>query len=331
MNTLVKIAIICCVPLLFLSCVSTHVYEKDSAQFYENNILQEETVTLKKDSKVKETTEAVYRSSTLDNLQVLSRTETTNGGSKKMKVQLFEGDALYVEQELSVQESSVGSASDAGATVSGDKRALAKRAAQKVLDETARESDADVAGSTTRMLALQEQIQVDSRPNGKYIAYTILGKPFVMVGAASVNLLKCVGYAFINFLGGYNTVVNGEFFWKMPDVKKSKEKARLAREANRITVYPEYHVPFTNNHITVTETTSEAVNAIAAANGDVQVLSKESYVYDNTLSVERSAAADANSTAATIGFIGTIITVPVSVVTWIGGAAAGIYYETTKN
>ena len=61
-----------------------------------------------------------------------------------------------------------------------------------------------------------------------------------------------------------------------------------------------------------------------------KVVSEDKFEYDNTLSVNLSAKADANQTASTVGVIGTIITVPVSVVSWIGGAAYGIYAQTTK-
>ncbi|MCR5725319.1 MAG: hypothetical protein K6G80_09570 [Treponema sp.] len=310
-----------CLPFLFASCVSTNVYVKESAQFYENDVLKEETSSVKRDGKVLQKTETVYDVTTSDSMQVYSRIEAVNGGAGTMTIQLFDGDALYAEKELTVKS---GSASAFGI---GEKSEKINRAAKTVLDERAKKSADESTASQTRMIVTEDQIQVDSSPNGKYIAYTIFGKPFVMLGATSLSLLKCTGYALINFAGGYSTIVHGNFFWKMPDVKKSREKAAAAREANRITVFPEYHKPFTNNHITLTSTTTENANIMNQEENSVKVLARDVYEYDNTLSVERSAAADANSTAATIGLVGTIITVPVSVITWICGAAVGVYYE----
>ena len=44
----------------------------------------------------------------------------------------------------------------------------------------------------------------------------------------------------------------------------------------------------------------------------------------NTMEVTRSAKADAAATAAVAGAIGTGVTIPVSVATWIGGAVTGV-------
>lgn len=311
-----------CFPLFFLSCKSTNVYVKESVQFYENNMLQEETETLTKDSRLQSKKEIIYDKAQIDGYQVYARTESQNGGSGKMHVQVFNGEGLYAEKDFTVSGKKF---SPAGGF--GEKSKTLARAAGKVVENQAAKGSEEAAGSQTRLLAVTEQVQVDSSTNRSFVTYTILGKPFVILGATSWNLLKCAGFAFVNFLGGYNTVVNGDFFWLMPDVKKAKTKAAQARAANGISVYPEYHKAFTNNTITVNETTAEAVNEFALSSGDVKVLSKESFSYTNKLSVKRSAIADANATTAVIGLVGTIITVPVSVITWIGGAAAGIYVE----
>lgn len=173
-----------------------------------------------------------------------------------------------------------------------------------------------------------ENVTVKSAPNTQYIAYSFLGKPFVVVGSSLLQLVKCSGYALINFAGGYSAVTGGNIFWKMPDVKAAKEKAKFARENNGISHYPEYHVPFTNNRMEVysyKQNTGTKFSMLEENKDKVQVYGETRTSYDDKISVKMSAAADASSTAAVVGMVGTGITVPVSVITWIGGAAAGIY------
>lgn len=55
-----------------------------------------------------------------------------------------------------------------------------------------------------------------------------------------------------------------------------------------------------------------------------EIVPVESYEVDNSLSVKRSAAADAASTAAITGLIGTVITIPISAISWVGGIVAGV-------
>lgn len=175
-----------------------------------------------------------------------------------------------------------------------------------------------------------EKIIVKSTPNQSYIVYQFAGKPFVIAGAAAWNILKCAGYACINFIGGYNAAsgnVNG-MLWMLPSWKKSKEKAEAAKEANKVKYYPEYHIPFTNNHIII-EKYDRDISVVAVAGEDAEIITPiERYEYDQSISVERSAAADAASTAAFAGMVGTAVTIPVSVITWVGGAATGIYAQT---
>ena len=322
--------------VLLMSCMSTRVYQKETALMYEGGSLLEETSSFLRDEKQVKTIGVAYYTTTMEDMLVLSRTESSSKADyQTLLIQLFQGDTLYAEKEYRIRNgarvaNSGTSSGRAGKSVSSafSKSALLDRACEQVLAERAAMSDSDADGAQLRVLTTVEQIQVESTPNSSYIFYSVLGKPLVIVGTSSWNLLKCVGYAFINFMGGYNTVVNGNFFWKMPDVKKSREKAVIARASNAITTYPEYHLPFTNNHISVTATTSETTNAFSDSAKQVKVLAEENYEYDNTLSVERTASADANATAATIGMVGTVVTVPVSAITWIGGAAFGIYAET---
>lgn len=166
---------------------------------------------------------------------------------------------------------------------------------------------------------------VNSKTNGSYVAYSFLGKPFVILGSSLWNLLKCTGYAFYNFAGGYSTVTNGQFFWKMPDTKKAREKAAVARKNNGIAHYPEYHKPFTNNTMEVYTYKQKTDNVFSElTDNQVKIYDETHTHYDNTISVSRSAQADANSTAAVIGVAGTALTIPISGTTFVLGAAAGV-------
>ena len=107
------------------------------------------------------------------------------------------------------------------------------------------------------------------------------------------------------------------------DVKGSLEKAKYYKEQNRIKVYPEYHKTFTNNKTTVSKIIYEA-ETIEKDENEMNVISKEEYEYDNTLSVSLSALADAHETCGIVGAAGAIITVPISVGTWILGAVYGL-------
>ena len=67
------------------------------------------------------------------------------------------------------------------------------------------------------------------------------------------------------------------------------------------------------------------------SDNNVKVYDEQHSHYDNSMSVSMSAKADANSTAAVVGLVGTVITVPVSAITWVGGAAIGIYSNVVGN
>lgn len=204
-----------------------------------------------------------------------------------------------------------------------------RREAKKI--SSAKTSESEDSGKI-RNETYVEKVTVTSKTNGKYVAYSFLGKPFVILGASAWNLIKCTGYAFINFAGGYNTVTNGEFFWKMPDTKGAKEKAAEARKNNGIAYYPEYHKAFTDNTIEVYSFKQKTDNNFSVlAENTVKVYDEQHTTYDNSISVSMSAAADANATAAVVGLAGTIVTVPVSAVTFVGGAVAGVYTNVVGN
>ena len=209
-----------------------------------------------------------------------------------------------------------------------------KRKSQQNVNELA-ETPEENSATKTRSEICVEKVAVHSTVDSGYVAYSFLGKPFVILGATTWNILKCFGYAFINFGGGYNFATgnyssNNDSVWMLPSYKKSKEKATAAKEANRIKYYPEYHKAFTNNHIEV-----DTYNQIAGAESSRLSDSEKIYAiqhseFDNTMSVSLSSKADAASTAATANIIGTAVTIPISAITWVGGAAIGICGSISK-
>ena len=209
-----------------------------------------------------------------------------------------------------------------------------KRKTQQNVTELA-ETTEENSATKTRSEICVEKVTVHSTVDSGYLAYSFLGKPFVILGVTTWNILKCFGYAFINFGGGYNFVTgnyssNNDSAWMLPSYKKSKEKAAAAKEANRIKHYPEYHKAFTNNHIEV-----DTYNQIAGAESSRLSDSEKIYAiqhseFDNTMSVSLSSKADAASTATTANIIGTAVTIPISAITWVGGAAIGICGSISK-
>lgn len=219
-----------------------------------------------------------------------------------------------------------------GDTFSADVEDAFKTLPAKVIALSATSAASADTAANMHVEKLEEKVIVESTPNSNFIVYSIIGKPFVIVGSASWNVLRCAGYAFVNFLGGYNAVtgtVSGAPLWYLPSYSKSKAKAQKAKEANKIQHYPQYHLPFTNNHIIVTTVKSET-DAAFTDQAQVRITDKTVAEYDTELSVARSAKADAASTMAVASLIGTVVTIPVSVVTWIGGAVFGVYAQ-TKN
>lgn len=209
-----------------------------------------------------------------------------------------------------------------------------KRKSQQNVNELA-ETPEENSATKTRSEICVEKVTVHSTVDSGYVAYSFLGKPFVILGATTWNILKCFGYAFMNFGGGYNLATgnyssNNDSAWMLPSYKKSKEKAAVAKEANRIKHYPEYHKAFTNNHIEV-----DTYNQIAGAESSRLSDSEKIYAvqhseFDNTMSISLSSKADAASTAATANIIGTAVAIPISAITWVGGAAIGICGSISK-
>ena len=190
--------------------------------------------------------------------------------------------------------------------------------------------DAEIHESQGKSYRTEEnlkEITVVSVPNKTYIAYSIMGKPFVIAGVAAWNLLKCAGYSFYNFVGGYNLTLGKDKadmpLWLMPSMKTAKDKFAVAKAANEIVYYPEYHLPFTDNTITVVSTEQESA-ARYITKDNVEIKRQTVDHLTNTMSVNKSVEADAAYTAGVAGLIGTGVTIPVAAASWVVGFGSGI-------
>lgn len=356
------------------SCMSTRVYEKTSKELYEGNVLIEKSEVLTLDGKEKNSSSEkfydfsdVYSKAEEDDKSIRYHTFTglSQKSSKKdydsIDISLMEyvvdkstGEILSYNQgtrnvrikDGKIVKQNVGTSSGiiyveaSGEEFSEPYESALKEEILTYLtkdkndaDEVSEESESS-AGNLKSVTNI-ERVTVESSPNGKFIAYSIIGKPFVIAGSSAWNLVKCAGYALINFAGGYNmssgkSSSNNMKIWYMPSYKAAKAKAAEAKANNGIKYYPEYHLPFTNNHIKV-EKFDRDIHVVVTSDGQAETITPiETFEYDNTISVERSAKADAASTAATADLIGTAVTIPVSVGTWIGGFAIGIYGQFQK-
>ena len=171
-------------------------------------------------------------------------------------------------------------------------------------------------GSLSRVTTT-ERITVESKPDGKWIAYSFLGRPFVVIGSTVWSVLKCTGYAFVNFLGGNHYAKTGQGMWMVPSVKDAVAARDAAKAANSIQ-YEEYHKTFTKNHITVESATTTAENVFTSAE-KISVTAHDVKSFDNTIRVANSVKADSAATASVVNVIGNVVTIPVSGLTWVGG------------
>lgn len=353
---------------LLCSCMSTREYIKTQKTLYEDDIAVEESYELTRDSKVIESKSKkfydladvcadVESNETTLTMRTFTAVKETDSKSSDDSVtfSLMEYKADKATNEIQsfvlgtkavkVKNGKVASTTDpngkthraiTGDTFSDDMEQFFNENLDNLVNYMFAQNESNEEESTTatqdkkrQEITTAEKVVVESVPNGNYIFYSIVGKPFVILGVTTWNLIKCAGYACVNFVGGYNAVSgkSDSLIWMMPSYKKSKAKAAAAKEANKIEHYPEYHLPFTNNHITVEKYDRDiSVLTLADENAE-EIVPIERYEYDNTMSVERSASADAASTAAVAGVIGTAVTIPVSAVTWVGGAASGIYFN----
>ena len=87
---------------------------------------------------------------------------------------------------------------------------------------------------------------------------------------------------------------------------------------NEIQFYPEFHKPFTKNHIIVEKTVSKT-SAYKTKNERTVVVSYEKYEYDNSIYVSREIKKDFYSTIYVVKHIGNVITIPVVIVSCVAG------------
>ena len=347
---------------VFCSCQSTRVYIKEHEEFYQDDVLVEDKASVTKydykdsdcqkfQKKTVQSEEITHTYNVADLYKVVSSEKdsdvvhmfwvdskrTEKSKTEKFNFKLVEANLknnklsdfnIIGKREATLKNGKI--SGKKGSKFKKDDEALYKDVVANLEEQVKKLSDEDdVSENTSQNITRKnysERIQINSTPNGSYIFYTIAGKPFVIAGAATWNVLRCAGYSVINFLGGYAAVTSSgdAVFWKLPSYSKSKDKAYEAKEANKIKYYPEYHLPFTNNHIIVDKYEKNINVENLTAEGREQIEVAEHMEYDNTMSVKRSSKADAASTAATGGLIGTVVTIPVSVTSWVGGAVFGI-------
>ena len=346
--------------ILFTSCESTRVYVKSQSLFYDDDKLVEESGNvkridykdksakeIKKQKNVEDYTKYYYDFSDLyeasdssDSNHSISvvRYQTTKKKYETITFTLEEApSATSVNKEplvlgqktVKFKKGKVSKPKKTGRFSEEDEALYQKASAQvfaklKEAPEQITE-ETEISAGKLKTENCTERITVESKTNGKYVVYTFLGKPFVLLGASAWNVIKCGGYAFINFFGGWSFAHGSEEpFWMMPSYTESKNNADAAKEAKRIKYYPEYHVPLTNNHISVDKYNREVEVEKLFAEGTEQITAVEHHEYDNTMSVSLSAKADAVSTAANAELVGTVITIPVSGASWVFGVVAGL-------
>ncbi|WP_294430311.1 hypothetical protein [uncultured Treponema sp.] len=161
------------------------------------------------------------------------------------------------------------------------------------------------------------KITVISEPDYKYIAYSFFVKPFSIAGASTVSLGKCLFIsAGMFFLAAIDYVPEVEK--PLFDFEEDKRKMIEARCENKIKMYPEFHKPFTKNHIIVEKTVSK-ISAYKTKDEETVVISYEKNEYDNSIFVSREIKKDYYSTVYVINHVGNVITIPVSLVSAVSG------------
>ena len=163
------------------------------------------------------------------------------------------------------------------------------------------------------------RITVISEPDYKFIAYFCSVKPFSIAGASTVSLGKCLFYASMVFIFASINYVPERWKGLIFYYEEEKEKMIAARTENKIPFYPEFHKPFTKNHIIVEKTASKT-SAYKTQDEKSVVVSYEKYEFDNSIYVSREIKKDYYSTVYVVKHIGNIITIPVAVVSCVAGA-----------
>lgn len=162
------------------------------------------------------------------------------------------------------------------------------------------------------------KITVISEPDYKFSAYSFFLKPFVIAGAATVSLGKCLFFSTTIFFCAVIDYVPEWWDTLIFGYSEEKEKMMDARAENKIEFYPEFHRPFTENHIIVEKTVSKT-SAYKTKDEKTIVTNYEKCEYDNSIYVSREIKKDYYSTIYVVNHIGNIITIPVMVVSAVAG------------
>lgn len=311
--------------LCFISCASTEIYSYSDDKFYEDGELISSIHSVTKDGKLLEKERDVYQKFKIDEdyLASVKFHEDMKKKNGDATVLIYKNGYFNAECDFTEKNGVFKPARELNTTKTD--RAI-KEAVKFLKNEDIEKQMKKTRGSLYRETT-SGKITVESETDGAYMAYSFLGKPFVILGSTTWSLLKCVGYSFVNFMGGVNLGMGGNNYWMMPSVKDAVEKKKRAQEKNKI-VYPEFHKPFTKNHMTVEIITTKTENLFTENEKSV-VTSSDVRYYDNTIKVSNSAAADAAATASVVNVIGNAVTIPVSGVSWfcglLCGAAANAY------
>ena len=347
------------IPFFFISCTTTKVYTETKDLLYENGVCVSETISKEANGKIIES-----HTKTSYNLYEINRVDLENKSKIDFHFILAEKDndlkSKYDEYKFKLTNIVYDKESERfiDANVIGTKTIKNKKNKKmkekdslllkrvegdkfKFEDEILFEKSlrllqreyfdnpniVEKQGNSYRRELTVSEVSVESTVNIPYVLYFTLGKPFVIMGASLLNLLECTGYAFLNFMGGFcyskGDYSSSDSIWYMPSFKTAAENFKTAKEKKKIENYPEYHIPFTNNEIKVHETDEYAESYFITK--DNVNLKKDTVRYlKNTMSVSLSASADMDYTAGVVGLIGTGITIPISVTSWVLGFLAGI-------
>lgn len=307
---------ICCLT----SCVSTEVYDYQEDKFYEDGELVSEIYTGKRNGKLVKKDRNVFQKIYVGNGYVASvkHSEDMKKKNGEATVYLYKDGKFLTECEFSEKKGVFKPERKLG----NSENSIAIKEAIEFLKEDDIETQLKKTDGSLYRNSLSGKVTVESKTDGKYLAYSFLGKPFVILGSATWGLIKCVGYSFANFMGGMNFGMGGNNYWVMPSVKEAVEKRKKAKAENTLS-YPEFHKPFTKNHIIVEAMQTKTENLFTGAEKTI-VTASEVRAYDNTIKISKSAEADAASIASVVNVVGNVVTIPVSGFSWFCGLVYGV-------
>lgn len=162
---------------------------------------------------------------------------------------------------------------------------------------------------------IEEKITVISSTDFKFMAYSFFLKPFIILGSSIFSLGKCICTSTSFFVFAAIDLEEWPSFF---DCSQDKQKMIDANYENRIQYYPEYHKPFTKNHIIIEKMVSRTTS-YKTKNEKTVIISHQKYEYDNTIYVRREISKDFYSTIYVVRHVGNIITFPIALTTTIAG------------